>query len=390
MRLAKLGAGVALSALLATGAVAQEPVKIGLITTLSGPGGYIGADARDAFNLAVEMEGGKLGGVPVQVVVEDDGLKPGQGKQIADRMMKTDGIKLFTGIIFSNVLGATAPDILDAGGIYVSPNAGPSNFAGKDCHKNYFVVSWQNDTLHESAGQNATNLGYKKAFILAPNYPAGKDALAGFKRYFKGDIVGETYTRLDQTDFAPEMAQIRAAKPDMVFHFHPGGLGITFARQYQQAGLLGTIPLVVAAPSVDVNIVKALGDAAVGTNGTTHWNADFDNPANKKFMDAWAKKYPGRLPTFYASQAYDTALAMGAALKAVNGDLKDTEKFRQAMLKADFEAVRGKFKFGPNQHPIQDWVAIRVEKGPDGAPVIKTVGNVFTDKGDFYSKDCKL
>jgi branched-chain amino acid transport system substrate-binding protein len=381
---------MALSALLATGAVAQQPVKIGFITTLSGPAGYIGADARDAFNLAVEMEGGKLGGVPVQVVVEDDGLKPGQGKQIADRMMKTDGIKLFTGIIFSNVLGATAPDVLDAGGIYVSPNAGPSNFAGKDCHKNYFVVSWQNDTLHESAGQNATNLGYKKAFILAPNYPAGKDALAGFKRYFKGDIVGETYTRLDQTDFAPEMAQIRAAKPDMVFHFHPGGLGITFARQYQQAGLLGTIPLVVAAPSVDVNIVKALGDAAVGTNGTTHWNADFDNPANKKFMDAWAKKYPGRLPTFYASQAYDTALAMGAALKAVNGDLKDTEKFRQAMLKADFEAVRGKFKFGPNQHPIQDWVAIRVEKGPDGAPVIKTVGKVFTDKGDFYSKDCKL
>ena len=390
MRLAKLGAGVALSALLATGAVAQQPVKIGFITTLSGPAGYIGADARDAFNLAVEMEGGKLGGVPVQVVVEDDGLKPGQGKQIADRMMKTDGIKLFTGIIFSNVLGATAPDVLDAGGIYVSPNAGPSNFAGKDCHKNYFVVSWQNDTLHESAGQNATNLGYKKAFILAPNYPAGKDALAGFKRYFKGDIVGETYTRLDQTDFAPEMAQIRAAKPDMVFHFHPGGLGITFARQYQQAGLLGTIPLVVAAPSVDVNIVKALGDAAVGTNGTTHWNADFDNPANKKFMDAWAKKYPGRLPTFYASQAYDTALAMGAALKAVNGDLKDTEKFRQAMLKADFEAVRGKFKFGPNQHPIQDWYALTAEKSPSGDFILKTGNKVLSNHGDIYAKDCKM
>jgi branched-chain amino acid transport system substrate-binding protein len=391
VRLAKLGAGMALSALLATGAVAQQPVKIGFITTLSGPGGYIGADARDAFNLAVEMEGGKLGGVPVQVVVEDDGLKPGQGKQIADRMLKTDGIKLFTGIIFSNVLGATAPDILDAGGIYVSPNAGPSNFAGKDCHKNYFVVSWQNDTLHESAGQNATNLGYKKAFILAPNYPAGKDALAGFKRYFKGEIVGENYTRLDQTDFAPEMAQIRNAKPDMVFHFHPGGLGITFARQYQQAGLLGTVPLVVAAPSVDANIVKALGDAAIGTNGSTHWNTDFDNPANKKFMDAWAKKYGAdRLPTFYAGQAYDTALAIGAALKSVSGDLKDPEKFRQAMLKADFQAVRGPFKFGPNQHPIQDWYAVRVEKAADGKVAIKTLGKVFSDKGDFYSKDCKL
>ena len=314
MRLAKLGAGMALSALLATGAVAQQPVKIGFITTLSGPGGYIGADVRDAFNLAVEMEGGKLGGVPVQVVVEDDGLKPGQGKQIADRMLKTDGIKLFTGIIFSNVLGATAPDILDAGGIYVSPNAGPSNFAGKDCHKNYFVVSWQNDTLHESAGQNATNLGYKKAFILAPNYPAGKDALAGFKRYFKGEIVGEIYTRLDQTDFAPEMAQIRAAKPDMVFHFHPGGLGITFARQYQQAGLLGTVPLVVAAPSVDANIVKALGDAAIGINGSTHWNTDFDNPANKKFMDAWAKKY-GRTGCRPSMPARPTTPRLRSALR---------------------------------------------------------------------------
>lgn len=391
MRFAKFGAGLALSALLATAAAAQQPVKIGFITTLSGPAGYIGADVRDAFNLAIEMEGGKLGGVPVQVVVEDDGLKPGQGKQIADRMLKTDGIKLFSGIIFSNVAGATVPDILDAGAIYVSPNAGPSNFAGKDCHKNYFVVSWQNDTLHESAGQNATNLGYKKAFILAPNYPAGKDAIAGFKRFFKGDIVGEIYTRLDQTDFAPEMAQIRAAKPEMVFHFHPGGLGITFARQYQQAGLLGTVPLVVAAPSVDVNIVKALGEAAIGTNGTSHWNIDLDNPANKKFVEAWAKKYgPDRLPTFYASQGYDTALAIGAALKGVNGDLKDTEKFRQAMLKADFQAVRGAFKFGPNQHPIQDWYALKVEKDAGGKVVIKTAGKVFTNQGDFFSKDCKL
>jgi len=391
VRLVGLGAGLAVSALLATAAVAQQPVKIGLITTLSGPGGYLGADIRDAFQLAVEMEGGKLGGVPVQVVSEDDGLKPGQGKQIADRMMKTDGIKLFTGIVFSNVAGATVPDILDGGGIYVSPNAGPSNFAGKECHKNYYVLSWQNDTLHESAGQSATNLGYKKAFILAPNYQAGKDALAGFKRFFKGDIVGEVYTRLDQTDYAPEMAQIRAAKPDVVFHFHPGGLGIAFTRQYQQAGLLGTIPMVVAAPSLDSTIVKAIGEAGVGINGTTHWNTDFDNPANKKFMEAWTKKYgPDRLPTYYASQGFDTALAIGAALKGVNGDLKDPEKFRQAMLKADFQAVRGKFKFGSNQHPVQDWYATKVEKDPSGKLVIKTGAKVFTNQGDVYAKDCKL
>lgn len=237
-----LAASVA--ALAALPAFAADPVKIGMITTLSGPAGYLGQDIRDGFKLA--MEDGKLGGVPVELVVEDDGLKPGQGKQIAERFLSENGIKLFTGIVFSNVAGATIPDIVDSGAFYISPNAAPSNLAGKECNENYFVVSWQNDSLHESAGQNATNLGYKKAFVLAPNYQAGKDAIAGFKRYFKGEIAGEIYTRLDQTDFAAELAQVRAAKPDVVFQFHPGGLGITFLRQYEQSGLMKEIPMVVA------------------------------------------------------------------------------------------------------------------------------------------------
>jgi len=383
--------GIALLVTAASAVEAQAPVKIGMITTLSGPAGYIGAEIRDGFMLAVDIEGGKLGGVPVQVIVEDDGFKPGQGKQIADKFLKSDKIKLITGIVFSNIAGATVPDVLDAGAIYVSPNAAPSNFAGKDCNKNYYVVSWQNDALHESAGQNATNLGYKKAFILAPNYQAGKDALAGFKRYFKGEVVGEVYTRLDQTDYAPEMAQIRAAHPDVVFQFHPGGLGISFMRQYQQAGLLGTIPMVVAAPSMDTTILKAIGDAAIGVNVSAHWNADFDNEANQKFMTAWRSKFGAdRLPTFYASQGYDTALAIGAALKGVHGDLGSTDAFRAAMLKADFHSVRGAFKFGNNQHPIQDWYALRVEKGSGGKPVLKTIGKIMSNHGDAYAKECKL
>ncbi len=374
---------------LATSAVAQQPVKIGMVTTLSGPGGYLGQDIRDGFQLAIDLEGGKLGGVPVQLLVEDDALKPGQGKQIAEKFMKSERVRLFTGIVFSNVAGAVVPDILDEGGIYVSPNAGPSNFAGKECHRNYFVVSWQNDNLHESAGQAATDLGYKRAFILAPNYQAGKDALTGFKRLFKGEVIGEVYTRLDQTDFAAEMAQIRAAQPDVVFQFHPGGLGITFLKQYQQAGLLGTIPMVVAAPSMDSVTMEAVGDASVGISVTSHWNADFDNEANKKFVEAFQKKY-NRLPTYYGSQGYDTALAIAAALKAVNGDLSDTEKFRQAMLKADFQSTRGAFKFGPNQHPVQDWYLLRVERGSDGKLALRTQRKVLSDHADAYAGQCKL
>jgi len=381
--------GAAFAALAWSPALAQQPVKIGMITTLSGPGGYLGQDVRDAFNLAIEMEGGKLGGVPVQLLVEDDALKPGQGKEIAERFMKTERVKLLTGIIFSNVAGAVVPDILDNGGVYVSPNAGPSNFAGKECHKNYFVVSWQNDTLHESAGQNATNLAFKRAYVLAPNYQAGRDAIAGFKRFFKGEVVGETYTRLDQTDFAPEMAQIRAAKPDVVFQFHPGGLGITFARQYAQAGLLSEVPMVVAAPSLDAVILKAIGDAAMGVNISSHWNSDLPNEANKKFVAEFQKKY-GRMPTYYASQGYDTALAIAAALKATGGKVDDVNAFSAAMRKADFKSVRGNFKFGPNQHPVHDWYSLRVERGADGNLAIVTKGKVLESHGDFYAKDCKI
>ncbi|MDR6830589.1 branched-chain amino acid transport system substrate-binding protein [Bosea robiniae] len=388
MKLRGLLFGIA-TTLAASTALAQQPVKIGMITTLSGPGGYLGQDIRDAFKLAIDLEGGKLGGVPVELVVEDDALKPGQGKQIAEKMLKTDGIKILTGIVFSNVAGATVPDIVDSGALYVSPNAAPSNFAGKECNANYFVVSWQNDSLHESAGQYATNLGYKKAFILAPNYQAGKDALTGFKRMFKGEIAGEVYTRLDQTDFAPEMAQIRAANPDVVFQFHPGGLGIAFLRQYQQAGLLGKTPMVLAEPSLDATTLKAVGESALGLSVTAHWNSDFDNAANKKFMEAWTKAY-SRAPTYYASQGYDAALAIASALKATGGKT-DVPALRTAMAKADFQSVRGAFKFGPNQHPVQDWYALKVEKGADGTPILKTTGTkVLSNHGDVYAKDCKL
>lgn len=373
--------------LLATASHAADAVKIGMITTLSGPAGYLGQDIRDGFKLA--MQDGKLSGVAVELLVEDDGLKPGQGKQIAERFLDDAQVKLFTGIVFSNVAGATVPEIVDRGAFYVSPNAGPSNLAGKGCNKNYFVASWQNDGLHESGGQLASNLGYKTAFVLAANYQAGKDAVDGFKRFFKGTIAGEIFTRLDQTDFAAELAQIRAAKPDVVFQFHPGGQGIAFLRQYSQAGLTKEIPMVLGEASLDNVILGAVGEVALGIHSSSHWNADFDNPASKAFVEAWRKAY-NRPVTTYASQGYDTALAFASALKATKGDLKDANAFREAMRKADFQSVRGKFAFGPNQHPIQNWYALKVERGDDGKPVLKTVGQVFADHGDAYSSACKM
>ena len=292
---------VGLTAGLAGRARAQNAkLKIGMITTLSGPGGYLRQEIRDGFQLAIDNEGGSLGGAPVQLLVEDDAFKPAQAKQIADRFFQNEGIRLFTGIVFSNVLAAAVPDLLDGDAVYVSPNAGPSNFTGKDCNRNYYVVSWSNDSLHEAGGANANRLGFKRVVLLAANYQAGKDALAGFKRTFKGEVLKEIYTRLDQTDYGTEMAQIRDAKPDAVYQFHPGGLGIAFLRQYQQAGLLGTIPMTVAEPGMDGTIMTALGDAAIGVTVASHWCADFDNAANRRFVEGFTKAYK-RVPTTYAS-----------------------------------------------------------------------------------------
>jgi len=364
-------------------------LKIGFITTLSGPGGYLGQDIRDGFQLAIDLNDGKLGGTPVQLFVEDDAFKPAQAKEIADRFYKNEGIRLFTGIVFSNLLSAAVPELLDNDAIYVSANAGPSTFSGKDCHPNYYVVSWNNDSLHEAGGANAQRLGFKSVMLLAPNYQAGKDALTGFKRMFKGQVVKEIYTRLDQTDYAAEMAQIRDAKPDAVYQFHPGGLGIAFMRQYQQAGLLGQIPMTVAEPSMDNTIVTALGDAATGVTVASHWNTDFDNAANHRFVEAFMKKY-NRIPTTYASQGYDAALAIAASLKGTGGKFSGPEAFRTAMVPAKFDSVRGYFAFGPNQHPIQNWYALEVQRGADGKNMLRTTGEVLSKYGDAYSAQCKL
>ncbi|MDV2966685.1 ABC transporter substrate-binding protein [Nitratireductor aquimarinus] len=367
----------------------QEPLKIGMITTLSGPAGYLGQDIRDGFQLAIDERGGSLGGVSVELVVEDDSLKPGNARQIAEGML-ADDVRIFTGIVFANVAFAAVPEILDNEAVYISANTASSTFAGKDCHPNYFVSSWQDDSQGESAGALAQSLGHKTAFLVAPNYQAGKETMVAFKRFYKGNIVGEIYTGLDQTDFAAEIAQIRAANPDVVYEFEPGGLGIAFIRQYQQSGLINEIPLVVHPASMDHVILSAVGDAATGLQVTSHWNDDFNNPVNKAFVEAWRNKYNDRPATYYAAQGYDAALLIAAGLEGTPSGAEDLSAFRTALLSADIPSVRGSFNFGSNQHPVQDWYALRAVKNDDGRMVLRTEGKVLTAHSDSYAAECTL
>jgi branched-chain amino acid transport system substrate-binding protein len=294
-----------------------------------------------------------------------------------------------TGIVFSNVAMAVVPKVVRDGVFYISPNAGPSELAGKGCHENYFNVAWQNDNLHEVTGQYVTEAGFKKVYLLAPNYPAGKDALSGFKRFYKGGIAGEVYTKLGQSDYAAELAALRAAGPDAAFFFLPGGMGINFIKQYAQAGLNQSIPLFGPAFSFDDRLLQAVGEAALGAHNGSQWSHDLDNPANQAFVAAFREAY-GRIPTLYASQGYDAALLISSALRAVGGDPGRAEEFRNALRKADFPSVRGQFKFGPNHHPIQDLYILKVVKNADGPLTNQIERKVFTDHADAYAAECKM
>ena len=379
---------ILLTCLLATPALAVEPVKIGMITTLSTKAGYLGEDIRDGFQLAIDLEAGTLGGIAVDLMVEDDGRKPEKGKQIAERFIKKDKAQILTGIVFSNVAMAVVPKVVRQDVVYLSTNAAPSKLAGKGCNSNYFSVSYQNDNLDEVVGKYVSEAGHKSVYLLAPNYPAGKDHLAGFKRFYSGDIVGEVYTKLGQSDYAAEIATLRAAKPEAVFFFLPGGMGINFLKQYAQAGLSKDIPVYGPAFSFDERILKAVGPAALGVKNGSQWTHDLDNPANTQFVEAYQKAY-GRMPTLYASQGYDTARLIGSALKTVGGDLTNLDAFKAAIKSANFDSVRGNFSFGTNQHPVQDLYIREVILG-DGGYTNKTVQKVFSNHVDAYASECKM
>lgn len=375
-----LAAGLLALSVGVSGMAFAEPIKIGMITTLSGGGAGLGIDVRDGFMLALEQAGNK----EIEVVTEDDAQKPEMAVQIADKMIQSDKVDILTGIIWSNLAMAVVPNAVAQGKFYLSPNAGPSALAGAKCNENYFNVAWQNDNLHEAMGAYANEAGYKKSFILAPNYPAGTDALTGYKRFYKGELAGELYTKVGQTDYAAEIAQIRDSGADSVYIFLPGGMGIAFMKQYAQSGV--KIPVTGPGFSFDQDVLGAIGDAAVGVKNTAQWSPDLDNETNKKFVESFKAKY-GRLPSLYASQGFDTAnLILAAAGKA---SVKDADAFRAALKEANFKSTRGDFKFGSNNHPIQDIYVREVVK--DGDVITnKIIATGFTDHQDAYAKDCKM
>ncbi len=375
-RMLLLAAGVAATA--SMGLAEGGKVKVGMITTLSGGGAGLGIDVRDGFMLAVK------GNDAIELVVEDDQRKPEVAVQLADKLVQSEKVDVLTGIIWSNLAMAVVPAVTAQGKFYLSPNAGPSALAGKGCHPNYFNVSWQNDAFYEAGGAWASENGIEKVFLMAPNYPAGKDGMTGFKRFYKGEVTEEVYTQLGQQDYAAEIAQIRASDADLVYYFLPGGMGISFMKQYAGSG--ADKPVMGPAFSFDQGILGAIGEAALGVKNTAHWSKDLDVPGNAEFVEAFQAEY-GRLPSLYAAQGYDTGLLLASA--AAKADVSDADAFRAALKEADFQSVRGKFSFGANNHPVQDIYMREVVKEGD-VVTNRLLGVAISDHTDAYAPECKM
>jgi branched-chain amino acid transport system substrate-binding protein len=381
--------GLALIAAAAT-SIAADKVKIGFVSTLSGPSAALGVDIRDAFMLYVKLNGGKLGGLPADVIVNDDQFKPDVARQLFERNVKRDKVDFMTGVVFSNIMLAALPEAIDNNVIYVSPNAAPSPMAGKDCNPLFFAVSWPNDAYHEAAGAFANQRNLKSVYLIAPNYQAGKDSLAGFKRTFKGQVLGENYTKLGQLDYAAELAEVRAAKPQVLYIFLPGGMGINFIKQFVGAGLGKETMLLLPGFSADQDVIGPVGPAMAGLFNTAHWSPDFDNAANKKFVAEFQKEYK-RVPTLYASQGYDAAQLISATVRDVKGKLEDKEAVRKAMRAAKFDSVRGPFKFNVNQYPIQNYYVRTIGSDGHGGLINKSFNEpILKDHGDAYSQACHM
>jgi branched-chain amino acid transport system substrate-binding protein len=383
--------GLAVAATLAgLPATAQETkIKVGFVNTFSGPNAAIGNEERNAFELVLDHLGRKLGGIPVEVIYEDDQMKPEVGKQVTEKLIQTDKVHFLTGYNWSNVLLASLKPAVDSETFIISGNAGPSQIAGELCSPFFFNASWQNDQTPMAMGEQMNKLGVKKLYLMGPNYAAGKDMIAGAKRTFKGEIVAEEYTRWPgQLDFSAELSKIRASNADGTFVFYPGAAGAQYVTQYSQAGLSAKTPLysVFTLDAITLPLVKELG---LGHRSTASWVQDLPFETNKKFVADYRKKH-NTYPSYYGSQHYDVGLMMDAMVKAAKGDFKNKDAMRKAIREANFETTRGKIKWGPNHFPIQNFYLQEVVKDSEGNLTMKTIDTVYKDHADSYASLCKM
>ena len=375
---------------LANPAWAGDTIRIGFVSTFSGPAAAIANDARNGFELALDHLGREMDGRPVEMIYEDDQQKPDVGKQKTEKLIQSDRIDFIVGYNWSNVLLASLKPAVDSKTFLIGINAGPSQLAGELCSPYIFLTSWQNDQTPAAMGLYMNQKEVKSVFLIGPNYAAGKDKLAGFKSTFKGQVLGEEYTVWPtQLDFSAELTKARNSKAESIFVFFPGAAGVQFLNQFVQAGIKQQIPLYTDG-TIDELSLPLQKDNALGILSVEEWVNDLPNEENKRFVADYRKKHPGLRPSYYGAQAYDAAQLINSAVVAVKGDLTKKDAMKAEMEKANFKSVRGSFQYGNNHIPIQNFYLIDVVKDPDGELSLRTVATIVENDQDRFHDKCPM
>jgi branched-chain amino acid transport system substrate-binding protein len=379
----------AIGALLLSHAAAAETVKIGFLSTMTGPAGVLGKDMTNGALLALERLGSKMGGIPTEIIVEDDELNPQTGVQKTQKLLEKDRVDIIAGTIFGNVTQAVYGIVKPAGVFTIATVGSIPPILGPECSENYFTVSWVIDTNYEAIGKYLNEKGVKSAVLMAPNYVAGKLVASGFRRGYKGQIEAEIFTQVNQPEYSVEIAQVRSKAPEAVVVFFPGGMGINFLKQYKATGMMEKVPVYSSVFIADESTFPALGDIPLGMITTSNWSPELDNSANKAFVEAYLKKH-GIRPTSMAAMGYDTVMLIAGAVADVKGKIADKAAFRMALRNASFESVRGPFKFNNNHFPIQNYYLNQVAKDANGKLYNKLLGLALKDSQDVFHDQCSM
>jgi branched-chain amino acid transport system substrate-binding protein len=387
IRTAALAATLAAAA--ASGAAAQE-LRIGFLNTTTGGGALIGKHLENGWKLGLEhagwtKDGDKLGGVPTKIFYADDQGKPDVGLKEVDKFLKQDKVHIVSGIIWSHVMLTIQKPIFESKVMILSTNAGPSPLAGEQCNPLFTSSSFMNDGNAEATGVMATKDGIKTVVAMAPNYQAGKDNVNGFVRTYKGGKVVETILfKVGETDYQADLAKVRAVKPQALYIFAPGAMGVAFMKQWASSGLNKEIKLY-SIYTIDGVTLPGIGDAAIGATEAGHWNPDLDNAKNKRFIKDYMAKF-GHMPSYFAVQSYDAPELIAKAMKAVGGKTDDMGAVAKAIRKGTMDSPRGTIKYNVNGMVMQPYWRLNVVKGADGKPTIKGAEKILDHKDAYWEK----
>ena len=362
-------------------ALAQSgKIRVGFMLPYTGTFAQLGVAIENGVRMAINEQGGKLGGREIEWFKVDDESEPSKAIENANKLVQRDKVDVLVGTVHSGVQLGIHKVARESGVLNLIPNAGVHIATRQQCAPNVFRTSFSNSQPTMALGEVMVKRGHKKAVWITWKYAAGDEAFEGFKESYTkagGTIVKELGLPFPNVEFQALLTEIAAIKPDAVACFFAGAGAAKFIKDYAAAGLKGKIPLY-GSGFLTEGVIEATGGAAEGVLSTLHYGEGIETKRNKDFRLAYAKTFKMQ-PDVYAVQGYDTGLLLIRGANAVKGDLSRKAELYKAMEGAVIDSPRGKWTMSKSHNPIQD-MYLRQVKGNNNE-VIAVAAKGLADSG---------